>query len=79
MGQGEEGLGSRALGRLAPHPAHMGGGAQADLLGSVWTYSTCSRGDLCVCHPLWGPGGFHRQKVPPPHIQRPITDQHLSE
>lgn len=44
--KGRRGWRGGASGRLTHHPAHTG--AQADVLGSVWTYSTCSAGYLYV-------------------------------
>ena len=77
MGQGEEGLERRGLGEAyTPSCTHRSTGGRA---GVCLDLQYLLRRLSLRLHPLWGPGGFHRQKVPPPHIQRPITDQQLYE
>lgn len=75
VGQGERGRKGGAGEACTPTSTHVGtcncAGVSLDLPALEVV-----AGSAVLCGV---PGGCHRGKVPPPHVQRPVTDQHLSE
>lgn len=73
MGQGEEGPRGGGWRGLHPIP-HILGHMQA-----FWGLYSAALEVVTGSAILNGVLGFSQGKVPPPHVQRPITDQHWSE